>query len=129
MREGQVAAARLGTDRILRALAISVVAVAFVLTAGWHASQAQPQEATALFDPSVRSDYSEPVTLASKDGVLEVTLTAHQGHARFDTVAVPVQNMLVFGYKLGSRHRLRTGRCQATISIPRRRCRFSRARR
>ncbi len=79
----------------------------FVLTAGWHASQAQPQETAAIFDPSVRSDYREPVTLASKDGVLEVTLTAHQGHASFDTVATPVQNMLVFGYKLDRRHRLR----------------------
>ena len=50
------------------------------------------------FDPAVRPEYREPVTLASKDGVLEVTLTAHQGQARLDTVAKPVQNMLVFGY-------------------------------
>ena len=49
-------------------------------------------------DPSIRSDFSEPVMLTSKDGVLEVTLTAHQGHARLDTVATPVQNFLVFAY-------------------------------
>ena len=52
----------------------------------------------ARFDPAVRTEYREPVTLASKDGVLEVTLTAHQGQASLDTVAKPVQNMLVFGY-------------------------------
>src|SRR6202162_3115728 len=87
-------------DPPLRALAMSGIAVAFALAAGWHGSQAQAQDAGAKFDPAIRPEYREPVTLASKDGVLEVTLTAHQGHARFDTVAVPVQNMLVFGYKL-----------------------------
>ena len=40
------------------------------------------------------------VVLASKDGVLEVTLTANQGEARLDTVATPVKNMLVFAYEL-----------------------------
>ncbi len=38
--------------------------------------------------------------LASKDGVLEVRLIAKQGEARLDTVATPVQNMLVFAYEL-----------------------------
>ena len=66
----------------------------------WHAPQAQAREASATFDPAVRPEYREPVTLASKDGVLEVTLTAHQGHATLDTVAKPVENMLVFGYTL-----------------------------
>ena len=33
------------------------------------------------------------VTLASKDGVLEVRLIAKQGTARLDTVAKPVENM------------------------------------
>ncbi len=32
--------------------------------------------------------------------MLEVRLTAHQGEAKFNTVAVPVKNMLVFGYEL-----------------------------
>ena len=52
------------------------------------------------FDPSVRPQFSEPVMLASKDGVLEVRLIAHQGEIRLDTVAVPVKNALVFGYEL-----------------------------
>jgi FtsP/CotA-like multicopper oxidase with cupredoxin domain len=86
--------------RFLRTPIMRGLAVAFVLAGPWHGSLARAQDAGAKFDPSVRPGYSEPVTLASKDGVLEVTLTAHQGHARFDTVAAPVQNMLVFGYKL-----------------------------
>ena len=88
------------TEPRLWALAMSGIAVAFVLAAGWHSSQAQAQDAGAKFDPAIRPEFHEPVTLASKDGILEVTLTAHQGQARFDTVAEPVQNLLVFAYKL-----------------------------
>ena len=90
----------LDVDGILRASAMSGIAVAFALAAEWHGSQAQAQDAVPKFDPAIRSEFREPVTLASKDGVLEVTLTAHQGHARLDTVATPVQNLLVFGYNL-----------------------------
>ncbi|MFX0575166.1 multicopper oxidase domain-containing protein [Nocardia nepalensis] len=44
--------------------------------------------------------YKEPVKLTSKDGVLEVRLSAHQGTVALDTVAQPVSNFLVFGYEL-----------------------------
>ena len=54
----------------------------------------------AQFDPSIRPEFSEPVTLASKDGVLEVRLIVKQGQARLDTVAVPVKNFLVFAYEV-----------------------------
>ena len=91
---------RSDTDPPLRALAMSGIAVAFALAAGWHGSQAHAQDAGAKFDPAIMPEFHEPVTLASKDCVLEVTLTAHQGDARFDTVAKPVQNLLIFGYKL-----------------------------
>ena len=87
-------------DRFLRSLAMSGIATAFVLTAAWHASLAIAQGANAKSDPAVRPDLSEPVTLASKNGVLELTLTAHQGYARLDTVAGPVQNFLVFAYQV-----------------------------
>jgi FtsP/CotA-like multicopper oxidase with cupredoxin domain len=87
-------------DRSLRALVTGAIAVACVLAPAWHASPAVAQDAGAKFDPSVRPEFSEPVTLASKDGVLEVKLTAHQGHAALDTVAVPVQNFLVFAYEV-----------------------------
>ena len=52
------------------------------------------------FDPAVRPQFSEPVVLASKDGVLEVRLIVKQGEARLDTVAVPVKNFLVFAYEV-----------------------------
>jgi len=90
----------LNASWLLRALRMSSIAVVLALAAVWHAPRANAQDASAEFDPSVRPEYREPVTLASKDGVLEVTLTAHQGHASLDTVAEPVENMLVFGYTL-----------------------------
>jgi hypothetical protein len=42
----------------------------------------------------------EPVTLASKEGVLEVRLIARQGQATLDTVTKPVQNFLLFDYEV-----------------------------
>ena len=42
--------------------------------------------------------FREPVRLSSKDGVLEVRLSAHQGSVDLDTVSQPVSNFLVFGY-------------------------------
>jgi len=44
--------------------------------------------------------FREPVRLSSKDGVLEVRLSAHQGTVNLDTVTKPVTNFLVFGYDL-----------------------------
>jgi FtsP/CotA-like multicopper oxidase with cupredoxin domain len=58
------------------------------------------QDANAKFDPAVRPAFAEPVTLASKDGVLEVTLIARQGEATLDTVAAPVKNALLFSYEV-----------------------------
>jgi len=46
------------------------------------------------------ADFREPPTLASKDGVLEVRLTARQGVAKLDTVAKPVENFMLFDYEL-----------------------------
>ena len=51
-------------------------------------------------DPAIRPEFREPVTLASKEGVLEVRLTARQGQATLDTVATPVQNFLLFDYEV-----------------------------
>ena len=88
----------LNASRSWRALATSSIAAILALAAVWPASVAHAQDVSAKFDPAVRPDYREPVMLSSEDGVLEVTLTAHQGHASLDTVAKPVENMLVFGY-------------------------------
>jgi FtsP/CotA-like multicopper oxidase with cupredoxin domain len=51
-------------------------------------------------NPAIRPEFREPVTLASKEGVLEVRLTARQAQATLDTVATPVQNFLLFDYEL-----------------------------
>ncbi len=44
--------------------------------------------------------FAEPVVLSSRDGVLEVVLTAKQGEGRLDTVERPVENMLLFSYRV-----------------------------
>ena len=44
--------------------------------------------------------FREPVRLQSRDGVLEVRLSAHQGTVNLDTVTQPVTNFLVFGFDL-----------------------------
>jgi FtsP/CotA-like multicopper oxidase with cupredoxin domain len=76
------------------------VAAMFMLVTAWPATPAQAQETAAKLDPAARPEFREPVTLASKYGVLEVRLIAKQGTATLDTVAKPVQNMLVFAYEL-----------------------------
>ena len=78
-------------------LVMGGILIAFVLA--WAAPVSFARAETP-FDPSVRPNFSEPVVLASKDGVLEVKLIAKQGEARLDTVATPVKNMLVFAYEL-----------------------------
>jgi hypothetical protein len=83
----------------LRALVASG-AVLFVLVPAWDGSLARAQDARAKFDPAVRPEFSEPVVLASQHGVLEVTLTAHQGEVHLDTVVKPVRNFLIFAYEL-----------------------------
>lgn len=47
---------------------------------------------------AIRPDFKEPVVLSSKDGVLEVRLTAKQGQADLDTLAKPGNNFLLFSY-------------------------------
>jgi len=44
------------------------------------------------------STYHEQVVLTSQNGLLEVTLTAHQSQASLDTVVGPARNMLLFAY-------------------------------
>ncbi len=45
-------------------------------------------------------EYAEPVALSSRDGLLDVTLDAHQDSIILNTVAGPVSNALVFGYRV-----------------------------
>jgi FtsP/CotA-like multicopper oxidase with cupredoxin domain len=79
-----------------------VVAMAAMLTS----CSSQSKEA-AVSPPGVNAGpdgkpapFREQVRLSSKDGVLEVRLSAHQGTVNLDTVKEPVTNFLVFGYDL-----------------------------
>ena len=88
----------LQAGRLFRLPAIGAVAVLAALACPGAAAWAQT--AVRRTDPAVRPEFREPVTLASKDGVLEVRLTARQGQATLDTVATPVKNFLLFDYEV-----------------------------
>ena len=83
---------------LFRLLTIILVAVLAILSG--HGATAFAQTAERRADLATRAEFREPVTLASKDGVLEVRLTARQGQATLDTVGAPVQNFLLFDYEV-----------------------------
>jgi FtsP/CotA-like multicopper oxidase with cupredoxin domain len=87
-------------DGVLRPLIMRGIAVVFALCVASQWSPGLAQGADANFDPSIRPELKEPVTLASKEGVLEVRLIVKQDTARLDTVAKPVKNFLLFAYEL-----------------------------
>src|SRR5688572_33423583 len=66
----------------------------------WPGAAAWGQAIDNKRDLATRADFKEPVALMSKDGVLEIRLTAKQGEATLDTVAKPVKNFLLFNYEL-----------------------------
>lgn len=70
------------------------------MTFAWSGAAAWGQAADKKTDLATGRDFREPVVLMSKDGVLEVRLTARQGEATLDTVARPVKNFLLFNYEL-----------------------------
>jgi FtsP/CotA-like multicopper oxidase with cupredoxin domain len=78
----------------------SLCALAFVAALECHSAPASTQSAERRTDPAMRAEFREPVTLASREGVLEVRLTARQSQATLDTVATPVQNFLLFDYEV-----------------------------
>jgi FtsP/CotA-like multicopper oxidase with cupredoxin domain len=87
----------LGTFRAFPAYAI---VLAILTAAGVTALRIEAQDMPAAPGVAVHPDFSQPVTLSSKDGVLEVTLTPRQSSARLNTVAKPVKNMLLFDYSV-----------------------------
>src|ERR1700729_2984857 len=86
-----------GTFRTIPAFA---VALAILVAAGVTAMRIDAHSVPAAPDVAAHPDFAEPVTLTSKDGVLEVTLTPRQSTARLNTVAKPVKNMLLFDYSV-----------------------------
>jgi hypothetical protein len=85
---------------IPRALTAHIVALAILVAVGLWAVRIGAQGLPMTRDLAVRPDFAEPVTLTSKDGVLEVTLTPRQSTASLNTVAKPVKNMLLFDYSV-----------------------------
>src|SRR6478672_11890734 len=75
-----------------------LIAVSMSLAAA--SGTAVAQSAGEKTNLATRPEFREPVMLASKEGVLEVRLTARQGQATLDTVAKPVQNFLLFDYEV-----------------------------
>jgi FtsP/CotA-like multicopper oxidase with cupredoxin domain len=88
----------LPSGRLFAFLAIGFLAGLALLQSSSTTARAQTAEKRA--DLAIRPELREPVVLASKEGVLEVRLTARQGQARLDTVATPVQNFLLFDYEV-----------------------------
>src|SRR5215470_357308 len=80
--------------------ALIIVALAVLVALARSDVTALAQTAAKRTDAATRPEFREPVTLTSKDGVLEVRLTARQGQATLDTVATPVQNFLLFDYEV-----------------------------
>ena len=62
--------------RLRQPFGLGGIVIAFVLA--W-ASPFSFARSETPFDPAIRPQFREPVALASKDGVLEVRLTARQG--------------------------------------------------
>ena len=83
-----------------RTLSGYAVALAILVAGGLSALRIEAQDVSAVPDVALRPNFSEPVTLSSKNGVLEVTLTPRQSTATLDTVAKPVKNMLLFDYSV-----------------------------
>ncbi len=82
------------------ALGAALSAIGLLLVLAWPNATASVPTAEKTIDPATRAAFREPVVLTSKDGVLEIRLTARQGHATLDTVAMPVQNFLLFDYEV-----------------------------
>ena len=82
------------------ALAIVISMTAMMTACSKQNTAPAPQAGVNAGPDGKPAPFREPVRLSSKDGVLEVRLSAHQGTVNLDTVKEPVTNFLVFGYEL-----------------------------
>jgi len=79
---------------------VTLGALVVLIAVEWSSATAWAQSADKKTDLAIRPEFREPVVLTSKEGVLEIRLTARQGQATLDTVATPVQNFLLFDYEV-----------------------------
>ena len=92
---------RLRTNSIVVVAVTVVIAMTAMMTSCSNEKNAPEAQIGVNAGPDGKpAPYKEPVRLSSKDGVLEVRLSAHQGTVNLDTVKEPVTNFLVFGYEL-----------------------------
>ena len=70
-------------DRFARALVVSGIAAAALLSFSWPPNSAKAAE--AKFDPSIRPAYTEPVVLASKDPAVPGSGTKLSTVSRMET--------------------------------------------
>lgn len=82
------------------ALALVVSLLATTISCSSRHDHARPEIGVNAGQDGHPAEFKEPVRLSSKDGVLEVRLSAHQSTVNLDTVKEPVTNFLVFGYEL-----------------------------
>ena len=92
---------RLGSgSRVFVALLVILSTAALTSACSRDETAPAPEAGVNAGPDGSPAPYREPVKLSSKDGVLEVRLSAHQGTVNLDTVKEPVTNFLVFGYEL-----------------------------
>ena len=92
---------RLRSNSIFVVALVLVISMTAMMTAcGKEKTAPAPQAGINAGPDGKPAPFREPVRLSSKDGVLEVRLSAHQGTVNLDTVKEPVTNFLVFGYEL-----------------------------
>jgi FtsP/CotA-like multicopper oxidase with cupredoxin domain len=93
----------------MRRIRSSSIFVALILVASMTAMMAgcakqnsapAPQAGVNAGPDGKPASFREPVRLSSKDGVLEVRLSAHQSTVNLDTVSEPVANFLTYGFDL-----------------------------
>ena len=84
----------------ISAVALVVITSMTVLMSGCSSDETKSLAGANAGPDGSPVEFEEPVRLTSKDGLLEVRLSAHQGTVELDTVPEPVTGFLVYGYEL-----------------------------
>ncbi len=92
---------RIRSRSVLPVALLLVVSMTALMTSCSGEKRAPAPQAGVNAGPDGKpAPFKEPVRLSSKDGVLEVRLSAHQSTVNLDTVKEPVTNFLAYGYDL-----------------------------
>jgi FtsP/CotA-like multicopper oxidase with cupredoxin domain len=92
---------RLRTESVVVIALAVVISMAAMMTACSKQNTAPaPQAGVNAGSDGKPAPFKEPVRLSSKDGVLEVRLSAHQSTVNLDTVKEPVTNFMTYGFDL-----------------------------